>query len=45
MQATICYGQKSVQTDEQKIITWIQDNAIPLLHVEAGNDFSDLHSL
>lgn len=41
-------AQTSGQTappDEQAIIAWLQQNAIPLQHIEAGHGFSDLQPL
>ena len=42
MLPTICFGQESTTADEQTIIAWVQNNAVPLRHVEAGNGFEDL---
>jgi erythromycin esterase len=36
-------GQNAAQ--EKEVITWLQQNAIPIQHVEAGNGFSDLQPL
>jgi erythromycin esterase len=30
---------------QQEVITWLQQNALPLQHIEAGNGFSDLQPL
>ncbi len=35
------FAQDSVQV----ITSWIQENAIPIKHVEAGNGFADLQPL
>ncbi|WPP52013.1 erythromycin esterase family protein [Catalinimonas niigatensis] len=37
------FGQEAAQSDEA--LSWIQQNAIPIRHVQAGNDFSDLQPL
>lgn len=42
---TISYGQHAPQADEQEVLSWIQQSAIPIRHIEAGNGFSDLQSL
>lgn len=33
------------QADQQAIIWWLQENAIPIRHLEAGNGFADLRPL
>ncbi len=38
-------GQDIQQENQQLIFTWLQQNAIPIQHVEAGNGFSDLQPL
>jgi erythromycin esterase len=35
----------SKRKNEQTIITWLQQNAIPVEHIEAGSGFADLQSL
>ncbi|WP_373497224.1 erythromycin esterase family protein [Aquiflexum sp.] len=45
MFGTICFGQEAAQENENAIISWIQENAIPINHVEAGNGFEDLQPL
>ncbi len=39
------YEQNAPQDNGKAIIAWLQHNAIPLKHVEAGNGFSDLQPL
>src|SRR4051794_24028009 len=41
----ITFPQDSTNADSKAIITWIQQKAIPIKHVAAGNDFSDLQPL
>lgn len=43
--ATVSLGQETPPTDEQAVLSWIQQNTIPIRHIEAGNDFSDLQPL
>jgi erythromycin esterase len=38
-------GRNALQENEKAIITWIQQNTIPLQHIEAGNGFADLQPL
>jgi erythromycin esterase len=45
MLAAICFGQEAAQADEKSILSWIQENAVPIRHIEAGNDFDDLQPL
>lgn len=33
------------QVDERETISWLQQNAIPIRHLEAGNGFADLEPL
>lgn len=40
-----CYGQEAAHTEEQVIPSWIQQNAIPIHHLEAGNGIEDLEPL
>lgn len=42
---TMCFGQEVAQVEENDIISWIQENAIPISHVEAGKGFDDLQPL
>ena len=38
-------SRQSAPQDEQAIVAWLQQNAIPLRHIEAGNGFADLQPL
>jgi erythromycin esterase len=38
-------GQNAPQEDKLEIQTWLRRNSIPILHIEAGNGFSDLQPL
>ncbi len=38
-------GQNAAQENEKAIINWIEQNAIPVQHVETGNGFADLQPL
>lgn len=37
-------GHNALQS-EQEVIAWLQQNALPVQHVEASNGFSDLQPL
>jgi len=43
--ANFVFSQDSAKIDSKAIITWLQQKAIPIRHVEAGNSFSDLQPL
>ena len=43
--ANASLGQETPPADEQAILSWIQENAIPIRHIEAGNNYSDLQPL
>ena len=42
---TASFGQETPPANEQAVLSWIQQNAIPIRHIEAGNGFSDLQPL
>lgn len=41
----VSLGQNTLLENQQVIISWVQQNAIPIQHVVAGNGFSDLQPL
>ncbi len=41
----LSFGQEAAQADEAAIISWIQQNAVPITHVKANNGFEDLQAL
>ncbi|MFC0776417.1 erythromycin esterase family protein [Terrimonas alba] len=42
---SLVFSQDTAKLDSQAIITWLQQKAIPIKHVEVGNGFSDLQPL
>ena len=43
--STTSLGQETPKADEQAVLSWIKQNAIPIRHIEAGNGFADLQPL
>src|SRR6266540_48671 len=42
---TQVYGQNTTDGTEEVVIRWLQQNAIPIQHIEAGHGFADLQPL